>query len=274
MGLTVAQRNNLDGFVKPGELVDVRAGVALSLQDRWVFNLLVEHAWSEIAEDKQHNIPMAKLRGPHHESSDRVADSIRTLMTTLVEVPTSLDGHPVIFATQLLGDTTRFVDESSPRAILLYKFPEGLRRIIKESRYWGRIKAYVMFAFSSKYALALYEALCLRANLRLSEQTFNVEDFRALLGVEKGQYPGFPQLKQRAIGPALIEVNALSDFNVEIDLIREGGLQRGKLVGFRLWWEKKSPEEWQAVLDELLRSKVGRKARIRGRVETIQLPGK
>lgn len=274
MNLTVAQRNNPEGFVKPGELVDIRAGASLSLQDRWVFNLLVENAWSEIAEDKQHNIPIAKLRGPHHESSDRVVDSIRTLMTTLVEVPTSLDGHPVIFATQILGDTTRFVDESSPLAILIYKFPEGLRRIIKESRYWGRIKAYVMFAFSSKYALALYEAVCLRANLRLNEQTFSVEDFRALLGVESGKLMEPFNLKKWALDPAITEVNGLSDFTVDLELLREGGQLRGKLTGFRLRWEKKSSEAWRAVLDELMRPKVGRKARIRGKVETIQLPGK
>jgi hypothetical protein len=42
-----------------------------------------------------------------------------------------------------------------------------------------------MFAFTSKYALALYEAVCLRGNLRVCEQAFSVEDFRALLGVEK-----------------------------------------------------------------------------------------
>lgn len=274
MNLTVAQRNNLEGFVKPGELVDIRAGASLSLQDRWVFNLLVDNAWSEIAEDKQHSIPMVKLRGPHHESSDRVADSIRTLMMTLVEVPMTLDGHPAIFATQLLGDTTRFVDESSPRSMLLYEFPKGLRGIIKESRHWGRIKAYVMFAFSSKYALALYEAVCLRTNLRVNEQTFSVEDFRALLGVEAGKLMEPFNLKKWSLDPAVAEVNGLSDFTVELELLREGGQLRGKLTGFRLRWEKKSSEAWRAVLDELLRPKVGRKARIRGRVETIQLPGK
>ena len=267
--MTVAQRNNLDGFVKPGELVDIRAGVALSLQDRWAFNLLVEHAWSEISEDKAHRIPISKLRGPHHESSDRVADSIRTLMTTLVEVPTTLDGHPAIFATQLLGDTTRFIDESSPQAMLQYEFPKGLRRIIKESRYWGRIKAYVMFAFSSKYALALYEALCLRANLRVNEQAFSVEDFRAILGVEPGKLVEPRSLKQWVLTPAVTEVNALSDFNVEIHPIRQGGISRGKITGFTLWWEKKETDEWKAALDELMRPKIGRKARITGTVERV-----
>lgn len=255
--------------MKPGELVDMRAGTDLTLQDRRIFNLLVENAWSEITEDKPHHIAIARLRGPRHKGGERVADSVRALMTTLVEVPSSLDGEPAIFSTQLLIDTVRTIDEDSPNAILEYNFSKGLRRIIQDSRYWGRIKAYVMFAFTSKYALTLYEAVCLRANLRANEQVFSVEDFRALLGVEPGKMPLFKNLKKWALDPAVAEVNGLSDFDVEIEPIREGGHLRGKLTGFRLRWKRKPGEEWRAVLDELLRSKVGRKARITGKAETV-----
>jgi hypothetical protein len=269
MSLAVSQKSNLDGFVKPGELVDMRAGADLSLQDRRIFNLLIENAWSEISEDKPHRIAVSLLRGPRHESGDRVADSVSALMTTLVEVPAILEGEPALFKTHLLGDTTQVIAENSPKAVLVYEFPKGLRRIIKDSRYWGRIKAYVMFSFSSKYALALYEAVCLRANLRVNEQEFSVEEFRALLGVDKTAYAMFPQFKQKVLTPAMTEVNALSDFTVEIEPIREGGMLRGKLVGFRLIWNKKTAEEWRGVMDELLRSKVGRKARITGMVEAV-----
>lgn len=255
--------------MKPGELVDMRAGADLSLQDRRIFNLLVENAWSEITEDKPHRIAMARLRGPRHKGGERVADSVKALMTTLVEVPTTLDGEPAIFATQLLGETTRFIDENSANAMLEYSFPKGLRRVIQDSRYWGRIKAHVMFAFTSKYALALYEAVCLRGNLRVSEQTFSVEDFRALLGIEPGKLEQPFNLKKWALDPALTEVNGLSDFTVEIDPIRDGGQQRGKLTGFRLYWERKSGDEWRGVLDELFRSSVGRSARLRNTVEEI-----
>jgi hypothetical protein len=212
---------------------------------------------------------MARLRGPTHKGAERVGDSVKALMTTLVEVPVPLEGQRGMLAMQLLGPTTRTIDEDSPNAVLVYEFSAQLRLIIQDSRYWGRIKSHVMFAFSSKYALALYEAVCLRANLRVSEQAFSVDDFRALLGVEAGKLPLFKSLKQRVLDPAVAEVNALSDFNVEIEPLREGGLQRGKLTGFRLRWEKKSGDEWRAVLDELMRPKVGRKARIRGKVDDV-----
>ena len=266
---SIEQKNWPDGFVKPGELIDVRAGADLSLQDRRIFNLLIENAWSEIGKDKPHKIAMARLRGRTHRGSERVGNSVKRLMTTLVEVPTTLDGQAAIFTTQLCGETTRMIDEDSPNAVLVYSFPRGLRKIIQDSRYWGRIKAHVMFAFSSKYALALYEAVCLRGNLRVCEQRFSLEAFRELLGVEEGKYPAFPQLKQKVIAPAIMEVNGLSDFKVEIEPLRDGGLQRGPLTAFLLRWEKKDADEWKSVLDELLRPKVGRRARITGSVEKV-----
>lgn len=269
MSHAIQQKPSLDGFVKPGELIDIRAGAELSLQDRRIFNLLIEHAWSNIGEDVTHKIAMNRLRGPTHRGSERVADSVKTLMTSLVEVPRMLDGQAAVFATQLLGETTRVIDEDSPHAVLLYSFPRGLRAIIKDSRYWGRIKAYVMFSFTSKYALALYEALCLRGNLRINEQRFTVEEFRALLGVEAGKLPLFKSLKQRVLDPAVLEVNALSDFNVELIPERDGGLVRGLLRGFVLRWEKKSTDEWKEALDEQFRPKVGRVARIKGKVVEI-----
>ena len=268
MSFSIAQKNNLEGFVKPGELVDMRSGTDLSLQDRRVFNLLIENAWSEISENKKHSIAIAKLRGPYHKGGERVADSVSTLMTTLVEIRAILNGEAAIYKTQLLGPTTQVIDENSPRAMLVYSFPEDLRSIIKDSRYWGRIKAWVMFSFTSKYALALYEAICLRSNLRVSEQEFSVDELRALLGVEPGKLELFKNLKKWAIDPAVTEVCGLSDFNVEIHVSREGGMQRGKVTGYRLWWEKKSPDEWSTVLDELGWHKSKRTARLHSLAES------
>jgi hypothetical protein len=65
------------------------------------------------------------------------------------------------------------------------------------------------------------------------------------------------------------EINALSDFNITVEPVRHGGQERGKLVGFHVQWQPKEPEEWQVVLRELGRSKIGRKARLRGQVETV-----
>jgi Initiator Replication protein len=273
MSKAIEQKPNADGFVKPGELVEVRQSSALSLHDRRVFNLLIENAWPEIGEDKLHEIEMWRLRGPRRESGDRVAQSIRQLMTTIVSVPVKdRHGAPAMKETTLLAEVTRTIDEASEKGVVVYGFSKALREIIANSGYWGRLKATVMFAFGSKYTLALYEALCLRANLRISEQDISLADFREILGIEPGKLEKFKSLKQWVLEPVLREINGLSDFNVEIEPIRQGSLQRGKLVGFRLRWGRKTRAEWRKVLDELIRPKVGRMARLKGQVETIRGP--
>lgn len=256
--------------MKPGELIEIRQSAALTLQDRRILNLLIENAGPGIAEDEDHHIAIGRLRGPSHKGGERVKDSILRLMGTIVEVPVrDRNGNRATKRMTLLASTTTTDDEDNPTGEVAYSFSRDMRAVIGQSRHWGRIKGYVMFAFTSKYALALYEALCLRGNMRRAEEVFSVEDFRQILGVEDGKLERFVDLKRYALQPAVEEVNALSDFNVEIDPVREGGPVRGKLIGFRVMWERKEPDEWRAVLDELLRAKVGRKARIRGQVETI-----
>lgn len=271
MSLTIAQKKNGEGFPKAGELIQFRSQQELTLQDRRILNLLIEHAGPQIASDDEHRISMVTLRGTH-KGGERVRDSIDRLMRTIVEVPTrDKNGKPATEKGPFLSSTTTTDDETDPQGEVAYTFSKTMRKVISRSRYWGRLKAYIICSFQSKYALALYESLCLRGNLHVSEQEMSVDDFRVLLGIPDGKLSSFKDMKKRAIEPAISEVNALSDFCVEIDPMRQGGMLRGKLIGFRLIWRKKLKEEWQESLDELLRPKFGRKARISGTVEQVSM---
>jgi Initiator Replication protein len=269
MGKTITQRNNLDGIVKAGEMIEVRQSSALTLHDRRILNLLIRHAGQQIADDREHIILMRHLRSPAHKGSERVRDSIERLMTTLVLVPTKdSKGRRATRRTALLSDTTTTDDEDNPQGEVRYSFSPTMREILRQSEYWGRIKLHMMFAFSTKYALALYEALCLRRNLNRTEETLSFDELREVMGVAPNKLTGFPQFKQTALVPAVAEINALSDFNLIVEPIRENGQQRGTLTGFWLSWGVKDADEWEKVITELSRSKVGRKARIRGTKET------
>jgi Initiator Replication protein len=269
MSRTIAQRKNGEGFPKAGELIEFRSQHELTLQDRRILNLLIENAGPHIASERWHRIAMTALRGSH-KGGERVRDSIDRLMRTIVEVPTrDSKGNRATQKGVFLSDSTTTDDESNPDGEVVYSFSETMRQVIQGSQYWGRLKAYVICSFQCKYALALYEALCLRGNLQISQQEISVTDFRALLNVPERKLTRTPDFMRRVVDPAMEEVNALSDFWVEIEPIREGGLLRGQLKGFRLIWRRKEKDEWQAALDELMRPKIGRKARIKGRVETI-----
>jgi len=267
---TVDQRRNTTGFPMSRELIEMKPTKELSLQGGRIFNALIENAVGQLAEDVEHEIAIIKLRGLRHKGSERVHDSIKALMTTLIEIPTTdKNGLPAIRTTQLLSENVITIDENDPKAILRYRLTPKIRKIIQDSKRWGRLKGYVVYAFSSKYALALYEAVSVRVNMDMSDQFFTVEDLRQLLGVPDGMYPKYPQLRQKVIDPAVLEVNGLSDFMAEIEPVREGGFVRGKLKGFNLYWRKKDNGEWKSALDELGRPRFGRKQRLEGSVELI-----
>ena len=180
-------------LIKPGELIDIVELSPLTLQDRRIYNLLILNAWDGITEPKEHSIHKRDLRGSHH-TNERVGESLLRLMGAVAQLRIERDAGegegPETFTrrVQLLAGT-----EESARSdgIVYYSFPAAVRGIIRESSQYARLQKQVMFAFSSKYALALYEMVQKRGNLKFkTSEEFPVDRFRALLGVEDGQAAG------------------------------------------------------------------------------------
>lgn len=259
---TTEARPNAESLVKPGELVDLVEVTPLTLADRRIYNQLLENAWDAIEKPVTHVIAKADLRGSHN-SNDRVGESVERLMASIVKVRVWRDGEEAIERVQLLGGN---IETTRRDGLLEYEIPQRLRRIIKDSTVFARLQREVMFALSSKYALTLYEMIQKRGNLRWrSSERFSLEDLRGVLGVPKGKLTSWSNLKLRAIDPALIEVNALSDFMVEIAPVKTG--RRVTHVELK-WWRKDSGAE-AAAERELSFSKVGRKTRTQGCTESV-----
>jgi hypothetical protein len=256
-------------MVKPGELIDIREMRPLTLYDRRSFNLLVANAWDEIEEDKDHVIPKAVLRGAH-KGNERIRDTVHRLMSTIVEMDVLRDGKKFIRSTHLLGDTDR-EDGDDESGVLYYNFTKSMRTIIKKSTTYGRLRTEVMFCFTSKYALALYEMMQKRKGLsHKNTDEFSVEEFRKLLGVRKDKLLRFADFRAKAIAPALAELNALGDYHVQIDGVRTGR----SITKVRMIWFPKDEQGLRAAYTELQRHKAGRKARIGGLAEVIAGPAK
>ncbi|MEP1521714.1 MAG: replication initiation protein [Ascidiaceihabitans sp.] len=260
---TVDARPNAETLVKPGELVDLVEVTPLTLADRRIYNQLLENAWDAIDRPVTHMISKSDLRGSHN-SNDRVGESIERLMASIVKVRVVRDGEPAIERVQLLGGN---IETTRRDGLFEYEIPSRLRNIIKDSTVFARLQREVMFALSSKYALTLYEMIQKRGKLRWrSSEKFSLEDLRGVLGVPKGKLASWSNLKLRAIDPALEEVNALSDYVVAVEPVKTG--RRVTHVELR-WWTKDAKSTAEAER-ELSFSKVGRKARTKGKVEDIK----
>jgi hypothetical protein len=254
-------------MVKPAELVDVVELTPLTLVDRRSYNLLIAHAWDRIDEDVEHAIPKSVLRGTH-ESNDRLVDTIRRLMAAQVEVRIIRDGKRYLQSIHLLGAVARPEDEEEDGNVY-YRFPAELREIIRQSSIFARLQTEVMFCFSSKYALALWEMVQKRGNLKhKNTDEFTPDELRKMLGVPHGRLHDFSSFRRFVLLPAVEEVNALSSHMVQLDAIRHGR----KVVKLRLIWFAKDEQGLKAAYCEVQRHKTGRSARLAGTVERLAGP--
>jgi hypothetical protein len=256
-------------MVKPQEMIEMVEMSPLSLTSRRIYNLLVKHAWEHIDTEKQHSIPKKLLRhgpsGIKTNATERLGQNIKELMSVIVERRNGQQVHRF----HLLGYNVED-DEDDDNTLFHYTFPEPLRKIIRSSEVWARLESHVIYAFSSKYSLALYELMALRCNLKhKTTEVFLLEKFRSLLGVEKDKLTLFKSLKQRAIDHAVREVNGLCpDFNVGIEPVLTGR----KVTAVKVTWWPKVQVETTAALRELTTSKIGRQERLSGVAEKIVEP--
>jgi len=253
---------NAATLVKPGELIDVVEVTPLTLNDRRIYNVLLENAWDAIDKKVEHVISKADLRGSHN-SNDRVGESVERLMSAIVRVKVQRDGQPHLERVQLLGGN---VESLKRDGLLHYEIPARLRRIIGDSTVFARLKREVMFALSSKYALTLYEMIQKRGNLKFkSSERFSLDDLRGILGVPSGKLTSWSNLNLRALAPAVKEVSALSDFEVQINPIKTGR----RVTHIELRWWRKDADGVGASAREMSYSKVGRQARVDGTADNL-----
>lgn len=272
MSQTLAQKTNHTGFPKAGELIEITGAHALAAADRATLNLLYQHAHDSgrLGEpDAEWELPMSALRLSKHESNDRAKDCLERLMRVVVQVPLpdARTGEPRIVLTPLFEFFDLSADETRADATVRYGVPKKLRPVLVRSNRWGRIKAEVVCAMTSKYAMALYELVQLRSSLDRCIEQFSLERFRDLLGVPPGKLTRGPDFERRVVEPAVLEVNGLSDMGVKIELTRVHS--RAPVTQVTLAWWRKEGDEFRAAYAERGRSKLGRMARLRGQVEEV-----
>jgi plasmid replication initiation protein len=249
-------------MLKPRELVDLQGTGPLTLQDRRVFNELVENAWGpDLGKGGQwFEIDTGKLRDATQRNS-RLTASIERLMRTICTV-TSEDGKTELRTALLSSNELR---TTANGGTLRYKLTEDLAGMLNDSTIFAKLDKEVMKSFSSKYAFSLYEAIARRVRMRRFMESLTMAQLREMLGVEDDKLTTYKNLNLRAIQPALIEVNAMSDFQVSLAPVKQGRA----VVGFKMGWNMKGTTDRIEAQKERDRPSIGRKARHKGHIEAV-----
>ena len=266
MSLTTQQVTNAVGFPKPAELIEITGTSALEAQDRAIMNVLYQHAHDS---GRLHDVnadwtlPMTALRISKHESNDRLHASLDRLMRVVVTVPvfSAKTGEPRLIKTHLFDFFDLSANAHAAGATIRFGLPKQLQPVLVTSGRWGRIKAETVCAMTSKYAIALYEMVQLRGGLDRCVETFPVDRFRDLMGVPKGAYQQGPDFIRKCLDAAALEVNGLSDYSVEFQVVRRHS--RAPITAVTLAWWRKEGDAFRATHAEQQQPKQGRTARLR-----------
>lgn len=257
MSKTLQIKPNPGEMIKPRELIEIRKSGSLTLDDRRVFNLLIQNAWGESLGDANHAhvIKTSDLQITYNNNSQIRAclKRLRNTEVTIVKPNGDYIDIPLISTTK--------VNTTKNHGTVTYYLAPFMSEVINNSNVFAILETEVMYAFGSKYALSLYENLCRRVNLKhVHTEYLSIEDLRNILSVEDNKLLQMKNLKAFALEPAVKEVNALAPFSVKILPSYQGK----KIVGFQMGWFQKELTEKQQAFAEVKRPKVGRKARING----------
>ena len=195
----------------------------LSLLQWKAANVLHFNAYSELDKPEifSHSIRLAELAahvGYNSNDYDSLKDVVVKLNDTRVEWNLLEDDGKERWGTASYLSQAE-VERGS--GVLTYTYPPKIRTFLHNPRVFASINLEVQKRFTSSPALRLYEN-CLRFHKVGSTGWLPIETWRGLLGVADDAYPEYKELQRRVLGPALKQVNELSDIEVEVERRREG----------------------------------------------------
>lgn len=249
--------------IKPAELIQVTGHHELTLNARRSITILWYNAHLQgIEEGRDYSIEIDDLKPDSHKGYEMVEEAIEALMRTILTVKLA---NGKTRRVQFLGGND-LDDPDRPAGALTYSFDKRLIEILRDSTIWGKIAIPVLMAFTSKYAVSLYENIAQMANLsKKTSQVYTLEEFRDLLGVPPGRYRTFGELNKHVIKLAVAEVNGLAAFGLAILPVKQGK----KVTEIRVSWWTKEPTALREAWEELQRTKLGRRARVAGNAELV-----
>jgi hypothetical protein len=239
-----------------------------SLRALKLMHLMIGTAGGRMAQPMRHEIRLSDVR-----KIDGMAHHDRSSLTPLFEELRAVvirEGNPEI-------DTDRVVvgglldqavldrrDPVSGDTLLSWFFGRSFIDMAEHSNHWAILDRQAVFHLTSKYSVLLFQHISSLTNLKhVTRKRFSVAEFRALLGVPKGKLERFSNFKQKAIEPAIAEINSdLTRLHLTATYHKIGRT----VAEVEIAWEEDA--DLTKVKAELGRPKIGRKARRDGTTET------
>jgi hypothetical protein len=215
-----------------------------TLLDRKLWPVLLHHAWNcDDSLEKEWAIPISRIHNlfknyKGNTNSSWIRESINRLAGTQMVFGESTAEKSALDFSVFISSAKIEKDHETGLFTLYYTIPKPLRVLLKDPICYGRLRTQLLLSLSSKYAISLYEVLTTVINRRYPVLKLSIQELREILKVPDKKLKRWVHLRQRALDPALEELNAkshISGFKIEIE-VEQGS--RNKVTGVILKTEK------------------------------------
>ena len=256
---------NINQVVKASPAIQIQ-GKMTHLQRR-AWNVLLANAYNELPNKDIHSVGVSELAsklGYESNDLDYLKETLEALVDFTVRWNVLGKDHKEVWGVAALLASAEIKD-----GICTYAFAPHLRPKLHNPRIYTKLNLRLQNEFKGQYALILWE-VCFDyfdTDRGQGETPFiPLETFRELMGIEADEYSGFPFLNRDVIKPAIKEINALTNYHVEVEHKRSG--RKVAELKFRITRVKQLPvqeslfpdiENLPPVAIELVQAHVDRK---------------
>ena len=211
----------INEVIKASPAIQVQSKMTLLQRRAW--NVLLANAYNELPNKDIHSVSMVELAaklGFDSKNDEYLKGMIKSLVDCTVEWNILGKNNKQVWgAASLLGSV------EIENGICTYNFPAHLRMKLYNPIMYTRLNLRLQNEFKSQYALILWE-VCFDYFDTDRDQgetpLIPLGVFKELMGLEKDEYPLFKELNRNVIKPAIKEINALTDYLVEVEQKRIG----------------------------------------------------
>ena len=207
----------------------IKASPAIQIQgrithlQRRAWNVLLANAYNELPDRDIHTVSMAELAtklGFDSHNHEHLKVTLKSLVDCTVEWNILGKNQKEEWGVASLLADARIVE-----GICSYSFSPQLRHKLHNPIMYTKLNLRLQNEFKSQYALILWE-VCFDyfdVNRGRGETPFiPLEKFRELMGLGSDEYRTFKAFNQTLVKPAITEINALTDYFVEVEQKRRG----------------------------------------------------
>lgn len=210
-----------DEFIKASPAIQIQGNITHLQRRAW--NVLLANAYDELPNRDMHRVSVVELAeklGFSSRNQEHLKAMLKALTECVVEWNTLGKDEK-----QVWGVAALLASAEIENGICTYAFAPHLRLKLYNPRVYAKLNLRLQNRFTDRHALILWE-LCFDYfdTARDAGETpfIPLGKFRELMGVEDDVYPAFKTLNQCVIKPAIKEINALTNFFVEVEQKREG----------------------------------------------------